>query len=182
MEARACCTNHTEARTRRSFTRCALNSVFGSVPANSINFRRISAYMARRREQGAQPGTIHAEVAALRRMLRLAIQAEMLDALPPFPTRTRNRWNRQSASNRRTSRRCRTRSSPKPSSSGPAARATAPASLRFVRRANRRADRARAPSRRQHPPYGRRLICPDRPNRMGGRLEGGGGSRRGDPR
>jgi integrase len=63
-----------------------LRPVFGSVPAAAISFKRINAYVARRIHDGARPGTIHAEVAALRRMLRLALEADLIHALPAFPS------------------------------------------------------------------------------------------------
>lgn len=63
-----------------------LRPVFGSVPAAAISFKRINAYVARRIHEGARPGTIHAEVAALRRMLRLALEADLIHALPAIPS------------------------------------------------------------------------------------------------
>lgn len=75
----------------RSWDRAAraiahLRPVFGSVPAAAISFKRVSAYVTHRIQQGARAGTIHAEVAALRRMLRLALEADMIHALPVFPS------------------------------------------------------------------------------------------------
>ncbi len=63
-----------------------LRPVFGNMPATSITFARIGSYIMRRGAQTAQAGTIHAEVAALRRMLRLAAQASMIAAVPQFPS------------------------------------------------------------------------------------------------
>ena len=45
-----------------------------------------NAYVTGRIQEGARPGTIHAEVAALGRMLRLALAADLIDALPTFPS------------------------------------------------------------------------------------------------
>lgn len=78
-------------RDLRSWDRAAraiahLRPVFRSVPAAAISFKRINAYVARRINEGARPGTIHAEVAALRRMLRLALEADLIHALPAFPS------------------------------------------------------------------------------------------------
>lgn len=75
----------------RSWDRAAraiahLRPVFGSVSAAAVSFKRINAYVARRIKEGARPGTIHAEVAALRRMLRLALEADLIRALPAFPS------------------------------------------------------------------------------------------------
>lgn len=63
-----------------------LRPVFGSMPAAAITLRKINAYVSRRMHEGAQAGTIHAEVAALRRMLRLALENGLIPSLPPFPT------------------------------------------------------------------------------------------------
>jgi len=71
-------------RAERAITH--LRPVFGAIPATAISFKQISAYVARRIHEGAQPGTIHAEVAALRRMLRLALEADLIPALPAFPS------------------------------------------------------------------------------------------------
>lgn len=62
-----------------------LRPVFGSLPAASITFARVSNYILRRVEQRAQPGTIRAEVAAVRRMLRLAAQSGLIASMPQFP-------------------------------------------------------------------------------------------------
>lgn len=80
-----------EQRGLRSWDRTAraiahLRPVFRSMPAATISFRQINAYVARRIKEGARPGTIHAEVAALRRMLRLALEADLIHALPAFPS------------------------------------------------------------------------------------------------
>ena len=63
-----------------------LRPAFGSVPATAISFKRINAYVTGRIREGAQAGTIHAEVAALRRMLRLALAADLIPSLPVFPS------------------------------------------------------------------------------------------------
>jgi integrase len=63
-----------------------LRPVFGPVPAAAISFKRINAYVARRIKEGARAGTIHAEVAALRRMLRLALAADLIHTLPASPS------------------------------------------------------------------------------------------------
>jgi integrase len=60
--------------------------VFGEMAASEISHRRINAYVTRRIQEGARPGTIHAEVAALGRMLRLALAADLIHALPIFPS------------------------------------------------------------------------------------------------
>ncbi len=63
-----------------------LRPVFGSLSATAISFRRINAYVTRRIQQGARAGTIHAEVAALGRMLRLALASDLIHVLPTFPS------------------------------------------------------------------------------------------------
>lgn len=75
----------------RSWDRAAraiahLRPVFGSLPATAISFKRMNAYVASRIGEGAQAGTIHAEMAALGRMLRLALAADLIPALPVFPS------------------------------------------------------------------------------------------------
>lgn len=63
-----------------------LRPVFGALTASEISFKRINAYVTQRIHEGARAGTIHAEVAALGRMLRLALAADLIDALPIFPS------------------------------------------------------------------------------------------------
>src|SRR5206468_9559102 len=42
-----------------------LRPFFGHLPAAAITYARVNAYVKARRAKGAQPGTVHAEVAAL---------------------------------------------------------------------------------------------------------------------
>lgn len=71
-------------RVERAITH--LRPVFGSMPATAISFKRINAYVTRRIHEGARAGTIHTEVAALGRMLRLALAADLIQSLPVFPS------------------------------------------------------------------------------------------------
>lgn len=71
-------------RAERAITH--LRPVFGPLPATAISFRRINAYVTCRIREGARAGTIHAEVAALGRMLRLALAADLISSLPVFPS------------------------------------------------------------------------------------------------
>lgn len=63
-----------------------LRPVFGALAATAISFTRINAYVTQRIRERAKAGTIHAEVAALGRMLRLARTADLIPALPTFPS------------------------------------------------------------------------------------------------
>lgn len=51
-----------------------------------ISYKRLEAYVARRRREGAAPATIRYEMVAIGRMFALAIKAEMLTTKPPMPT------------------------------------------------------------------------------------------------
>jgi integrase len=63
-----------------------LRKTFGSTPAAAITTKKVSAYITRRATEGAKAGTIHAEVAALRRMLRLAVGEGLVASVPQFPS------------------------------------------------------------------------------------------------
>jgi integrase len=63
-----------------------LRPAFGSLTATAITFARINAYVTGRIQEGARAGTIHAEIAALGRMLRLALAADLIPSLPVFPS------------------------------------------------------------------------------------------------
>lgn len=62
-----------------------LRESFAKLPAAAISFSKVSTYIEHRQRDGAASGTIHAEVACLRRMLKLAVSARMLRTLPVFP-------------------------------------------------------------------------------------------------
>lgn len=75
---------------RRSLARAALSlshlrEVFGTNVAAEIGSERISAYIARRSEEGAKPATIRRELSALRRMFTLAQEQGRLVNAPRFP-------------------------------------------------------------------------------------------------
>jgi integrase len=63
-----------------------LRKFFSQKGAASISYLAISSYITLRTTEGAQTGTIRAEVAYLKRMLRLAVAARLLKSAPVFPT------------------------------------------------------------------------------------------------
>lgn len=63
-----------------------LKKVFGTLPVAAITRRKVSDYMAKRAVAGAEGGTIRAECAYLKRMLRLACADGGLRSMPVFPT------------------------------------------------------------------------------------------------
>ncbi len=65
-----------------------LKAAFGNSRAVDITHKRLLAYVARRRREGASQATIRYELVALGRMFTLAVQAEMLTSKPPLPTVT----------------------------------------------------------------------------------------------
>jgi integrase len=80
-----------ERRGLRSWRRAELSikhlrPAFGRLPAAAITYASVDDYVGARRAAGARPGTIHAEVAALRRMLKLAVKHKRLSSLPVFPS------------------------------------------------------------------------------------------------
>ena len=62
-----------------------LNPVFGNLRASAINYSRVSRYISARLDAGAARGTIHHELAALGRMLKLGVLAGRLHVRPPLP-------------------------------------------------------------------------------------------------
>ena len=62
-----------------------LRPTFGRLSAMAITYDSVSRYIAKRLEKAA-PATVHHEVAALGRMLRLGVLAGLLPMKPPLPT------------------------------------------------------------------------------------------------
>lgn len=63
-----------------------LRPVFARVPAIEITYDRVLRYITARLAEGAARGTVHHEIAALGRMLKLAVLAGKLPAKPSLPT------------------------------------------------------------------------------------------------
>jgi len=63
-----------------------LRKTFGTLPAAAITRKQVSDYMAKRQNEGAEGGTVRAECAYLKRMLRLACAERALRSMPVFPT------------------------------------------------------------------------------------------------
>lgn len=63
-----------------------LTPVFERCPALDINFGSVARYIEGRLASGAAPATVHHEVAALSRMLRLAVLANKLPLKPHLPS------------------------------------------------------------------------------------------------
>jgi integrase len=63
-----------------------LRKTFGTLPAAAITRKKVADYMAKREVDGAEAGTIRAECAYLKRMLRLACADGALRSMPVFPT------------------------------------------------------------------------------------------------
>jgi integrase len=72
-----------------------LRAFFGMDRAIDITPTRLRAYQAARLEDGAQPGTINRELAALHRAFRLAVKAGLLTTCPSFPERLEENTPRQ---------------------------------------------------------------------------------------
>jgi integrase len=62
-----------------------LRKSFSTLPAAAITRKLVSQYMAKRVNDGAKAGTVRAECAYLKRMLRLACAEKALRAMPVFP-------------------------------------------------------------------------------------------------
>jgi integrase len=62
-----------------------LRPAFEHLPAARIDYDRVSRYTSARLEGGAAPGTVHHEIAALGRMLKLGVPAGRLQVRPPLP-------------------------------------------------------------------------------------------------
>jgi len=67
-----------------------LVAAFGNDRAKSVTTDRIKAYIAKRQEAGAAAAQINRELAALKRMFNLAVQAEKLPSMPYIPSLTEN--------------------------------------------------------------------------------------------
>jgi integrase len=63
-----------------------LAPAFGNDRAQSVTTPRLRQYIENRLNEGAKPATVQRELAALRRMFRLGLQAGKLLRLPYFPT------------------------------------------------------------------------------------------------
>jgi len=63
----------------------ALLAYFGDYKAHSVGTDRVKAYLAKRLEAGAANATINRELAALKRMFSLGIQAEKIHRKPYIP-------------------------------------------------------------------------------------------------
>ena len=63
-----------------------LRPVFGRLSAMAITYDSVSRYVAKRLESGAAAATVHHEVAALGRMMKLGVLAGLLPIRPPLPT------------------------------------------------------------------------------------------------
>jgi integrase len=67
-----------------------LRDTFGMDKALDITTDRVNTHIAHRQQEGAKNGTINRELAALKRMFSLAIQAEKLSSKPYIPTLEEN--------------------------------------------------------------------------------------------
>src|SRR5262245_30885149 len=64
---------------------CHLRPIFGHKKAHEITTADVKAYIAHRQEEGAKNGSINRELAALKRMFNLALQAEKITRKPYIP-------------------------------------------------------------------------------------------------
>jgi integrase len=62
-----------------------LMAFFGDLRAHSVGTDRVKAYVAKRLEAGAANATVNRELAALKRMFNLGIQAEKIHRKPHIP-------------------------------------------------------------------------------------------------
>jgi integrase len=72
-----------------------LGGFFGRDRALDIAPMRVREYQAWRKAQGAATATINRETTALGRMFRIAVKAEQLSRVPPFPARLEENTPRQ---------------------------------------------------------------------------------------
>lgn len=70
--------------------RCHLRPFFGHKKAHEITTADVKAYIAHRQEEGAKNGSINRELAALKRMFNLALQAERIIRKPYLPSLEEN--------------------------------------------------------------------------------------------
>ena len=63
-----------------------LRPEFEHLPATAITYDRVGRYVEKRQDEGAAHGTIHHELAALGRMLKLWVKAKRLSIRPELPT------------------------------------------------------------------------------------------------
>lgn len=63
-----------------------LRPEFEHIPAAAVTYDRVSRYIERRQDDNASLGTIHHELAALKRMLRLWVKVHRLPSSPDLPT------------------------------------------------------------------------------------------------
>lgn len=63
-----------------------LRKTFGKVRPADVTHKMLKDYVADRRREGAKPATIRYELVIFGRMCRLAVEGEMLAAVPPLPT------------------------------------------------------------------------------------------------
>ena len=70
--------------------RCHLRPFFGQQKAQEITTAEVKAYIAKRQEEGAKNGSINRELAALKRMFNLALQAEKIIRKPYIPSLEEN--------------------------------------------------------------------------------------------
>lgn len=71
--------NERSSADRLGFSLARLLPVLGDQKANSLSAASVNAYVVRRQTQGAANATINRELAALKRMLRLAAQGEKIN-------------------------------------------------------------------------------------------------------
>lgn len=70
--------------------RCHLRPFFGHKKAHEITTADVKAYIAHRQEEEAKNGSINRELAALKRMFNLAMQAEKITKKPYIPSLEEN--------------------------------------------------------------------------------------------
>lgn len=70
--------------------RCHLRPFFGHKRAHEITTTDVQAYIVKRQGQGAKNGSINRELAALKRMFNLAMQAERITKKPYIPSLEEN--------------------------------------------------------------------------------------------
>ena len=78
--------NRRKSGERLKYSLVHLRETFGSSRALSITTARVKEYIAERLKAKATPGTIRCELAALKRMFALAMQAGMLAQVPYIPS------------------------------------------------------------------------------------------------
>ena len=72
-----------EIESKQTILRVHLTPVFGELPLDRVDALRVEAYKARKLKEGLSAKTINNQLTVLRRMLAIAVEWGLVDAVPP---------------------------------------------------------------------------------------------------